>query len=165
MGQVTIWRAYILYHYIPNLYVSRTCLRFTKYSFEVQWKIHFQTGRFLFQVFRLFYDNGNQKSPVCSYILKLNALLDASLEVPMKSCYSSYGLEPGGTACTLAWWINDVFYVSYVITVFLICFVLPICIMTVCYYKAIRFITWVGDGGQQENLEWTNEKDITKVWH
>ena len=78
-------------------------------------------------------------------------------------CYFSYGLEPGGTACTLAWWINDVFYVSYVITIFLICFVLPICIMTVCYYKAIRFITWVGDGGQQENLEWTNEKDITKV--
>ncbi len=79
-----------------------------------------------------------------------------------KFCFS-FGLEPGKTACTIAWWINDVFYVSYVMTVFFICFVLPLCVMTACYYKAIRFIAWVGDGGRQENLEWTNEKDITKV--
>ena len=55
------------------------------------------------------------------------------------------------------------FYQSYTLTVFLVCYMFPIGIMSFCYFRVISFIKKVGPGGANENLEWTNEKDLTKV--
>ena len=77
--------------------------------------------------------------------------------------WSRYDLEPSGASCTIAWWYNDAGYVTYVMAVFVVCFLLPIGVMVYCYARVIAFVRMVGDGGRQENLEWTNEKEIVKV--
>ena len=73
------------------------------------------------------------------------------------------GMMLNQLAVRVAWWRNDAAYVSYVITVFVLGFVVPMVTMFYCYANVIGYVRKVGGGGGQENIEWTNEKAITKV--
>ncbi|XP_070549182.1 visual pigment-like receptor peropsin [Ptychodera flava] len=52
--------------------------------------------------------------------------------------WSSYSLDPNGTACTINWMDNDGGYISFVCCVFVVCFVVPIGVMCFDYYAVYR---------------------------
>ncbi|XP_045210768.1 visual pigment-like receptor peropsin [Mercenaria mercenaria] len=74
-----------------------------------------------------------------------------------------YALDPSGTACMVTWTDDTRMYTSYVMSVFVSSFLIPSVIIVFCYVNTWRFIRSVGDGGRQENVEWTHEKQVAKM--
>ncbi|XP_077996730.1 visual pigment-like receptor peropsin [Glandiceps talaboti] len=74
-------------------------------------------------------------------IVWFNALIWAL--VPLFG-WSSYVLEPDNTACTIHWMKNDTYYISYVSCVFVVCFLIPFCLMTFDYHAVYRRMARAG---------------------
>lgn len=74
-----------------------------------------------------------------------------------------YSLDPTGTACTVSWTFKSMSYVTYVLSIFVASFLLPGIVIIYCYVRTWQFIIKVGEGGAQENIEWTHEKQVAKV--
>ncbi|KAK6165173.1 hypothetical protein SNE40_023616 [Patella caerulea] len=77
--------------------------------------------------------------------------------------WSKYALDPSHIACLLGLANPDIELIAYIMCIFIVCFVIPVLIISVSYYKTWQQIKGIGDGGAQENIEWTNHKQITKM--
>ena len=52
---------------------------------------------------------------------------------------------------------------TYVLSIFIASFLVPGIVIIYCYVRTWQFILIVGEGGAQENIEWTHEKQVAKV--
>ncbi|CAI9726855.1 visual pigment-like receptor peropsin [Octopus vulgaris] len=78
------------------------------------------------------------------------------------SGWGRYAEEAGGIACAVDWESRDHSMTTYITTIFVVCFLIPLLIISVCYARVCLFIRKLGHG-TQENPEWTNQKDVTKM--
>ncbi|XP_072050592.1 visual pigment-like receptor peropsin [Amphiura filiformis] len=86
--------------------------------------------------------------------------------------WASYGLEPHDTGCGVNWLQNDASFISYVLSLTAGCFILPILIMSFCYWKAKSILYAVSamnsastneDNISALNADWANQQEITKL--
>ena len=56
------------------------------------------------------------------------------------SCFDSFEKRAPGTGCSVAWESRDAVSVSYVIVIFITCFLLPLAVITFSYYKLLKAI-------------------------
>ncbi|XP_071106490.1 visual pigment-like receptor peropsin [Haliotis cracherodii] len=77
--------------------------------------------------------------------------------------WSRYALEPSNIACLIDLRVRDAGFISYVIMIFLICFLFPLVVIGLAYVHTLKVMRAIGEGGAQENVEWTNEKQTTKM--
>ncbi|XP_052775130.1 visual pigment-like receptor peropsin [Mya arenaria] len=76
----------------------------------------------------------------------------------------NYAAERTGIACLVSIRNSRMQYMSYVMSVFITSFLLPSLIITYCYANTWKFLKTLGDGRLQENIEWTHEKQIAKLF-
>ncbi|PIK53973.1 putative visual pigment-like receptor peropsin [Apostichopus japonicus] len=50
--------------------------------------------------------------------------------------WSRYDIEPSGISCAVDYHNNDIYYVSYIVALFAVCFVVPLTVMVTCYWMA-----------------------------
>ncbi|KAK3789667.1 hypothetical protein RRG08_017356 [Elysia crispata] len=55
--------------------------------------------------------------------------------------WNEYTLEGIGIACSVTWYRQDAGYKSYIVFVFIFCFILPLCVMLFCYLKIARTVS------------------------
>ncbi|ESO83928.1 hypothetical protein LOTGIDRAFT_155231 [Lottia gigantea] len=77
--------------------------------------------------------------------------------------WSQYTIDSSAIACLLDLSRPEIGLILYILAIFIFCFVIPLTIVGITYYKAWMKILEIGDGGAQENIEWTNHKQITKM--
>lgn len=76
--------------------------------------------------------------------------------------WGSYGLEPSLQSCTINWRHNDTAYKSFTLTYFVLGYLVPLCIVIVCYRSSVKHIlaprlpqrVWAADA-------WANEDTVT----
>ncbi|XP_048758698.1 visual pigment-like receptor peropsin [Ostrea edulis] len=109
----------------------------------------------------LYCDFGKRHYFIVSILLWTNCTIWAAAPFMGWSCYD---LDDTGVLCTVSWTCNGrAAFSSFVYSVALVCYILPFCVIVVCYRKTYLFIKSVGAGGSQENIEWTHQKQITKM--
>ncbi|KAF8781582.1 visual pigment-like receptor peropsin [Argiope bruennichi] len=77
--------------------------------------------------------------------------------------WGRYGMEPSVTTCTIDWQHNDSNYKSFILVYFVLGFMVPLAIITVCYFaiaRRIRKNTVTKQRGVVHD-QWTNERSIT----
>ena len=75
--------------------------------------------------------------------------------------------------CGINWLDNDISFISYILSLTVACFVLPLTLMTFCYWKAksvLYAVSAMNSASTNEdnigalNADWANQKEITKVY-
>lgn len=98
---------------------------------------------------------------IVSVLLWTNCMIWAAAPFMGWGCYDN---DVTGVLCTITWTCNGrAAFASFIYALSVVCFILPCCIITVSYRKTYQFIKAVGAGGSQENIEWTHQKQITKM--
>ncbi|XP_037011825.2 visual pigment-like receptor peropsin isoform X2 [Artibeus jamaicensis] len=79
--------------------------------------------------------------------------------------WASYAPDPTGATCTINWRKNDVSFVSFTMTVIAINFLVPLAVMSYCYYHVARSITCRAAGNCTAFLsrDWSDQVAVTKM--
>ncbi|XP_023565897.1 visual pigment-like receptor peropsin [Octodon degus] len=79
--------------------------------------------------------------------------------------WASYAPDPTGATCTINWRKNDVSFVSYTMTVIAVNFIVPLAVMSYCYFHVTRCIRrhTAGDCPRDLNRDWSDQVDVTKM--
>ncbi|XP_071542347.1 visual pigment-like receptor peropsin isoform X2 [Panulirus ornatus] len=78
--------------------------------------------------------------------------------------WASYGYEPSLTTCTIDWQKNDASYKWFIMVSCFMVYLLPLIIITTCYYQASRYLHQARQSGDSTSaLDWANEKNVTKM--
>ncbi|XP_042881084.1 visual pigment-like receptor peropsin [Penaeus japonicus] len=78
--------------------------------------------------------------------------------------WASYGYEPSVTTCTINWQQNDTSYKWYIMTVTVMVYFVPLCLMCSCYYQAARFLHRAHETGDAVySYDWASERNVTKM--
>ncbi|XP_045676309.1 visual pigment-like receptor peropsin [Phyllostomus hastatus] len=79
--------------------------------------------------------------------------------------WASYAPDPTGATCTINWRKNDVSFVSFTMTVIVINFLVPLTVMSYCYYHVARSIACRTAGNCTDFLsrDWPDQVAVTKM--
>ncbi|ROT69935.1 peropsin [Penaeus vannamei] len=78
--------------------------------------------------------------------------------------WASYGYEPSVTTCTINWQQNDTSYKWYIMTVTVLVYFVPLCLMCSCYYQAAKFLHRAHETGDAVySYDWASERNVTKM--
>ncbi|XP_042908074.1 visual pigment-like receptor peropsin [Parasteatoda tepidariorum] len=79
--------------------------------------------------------------------------------------WGRYGLEPSITTCTIDWQHNDSSYKSFLLVYFVLGFMVPLTIITVCYCAIARRVRKNTATRQRGVIhdQWSNERSITSM--
>ncbi|XP_071829088.1 visual pigment-like receptor peropsin isoform X2 [Apostichopus japonicus] len=85
--------------------------------------------------------------------------------------WSRYDIEPSGISCAVDYHNNDIYYVTYIVALFAVCFVVPLTVMVTCYWmaqsvmsKRVEVQNAITEGASAPiNVEWCNQKEVTQM--
>ncbi|GFY41587.1 visual pigment-like receptor peropsin [Trichonephila inaurata madagascariensis] len=75
--------------------------------------------------------------------------------------WGRFGLEPSVTTCTIDWQHNDSNYKSFILVYFVLGFMVPLVIISVCYFAIARRLRRNAKQRGVIHDQWTNERSIT----
>ncbi|KAJ8022396.1 Visual pigment-like receptor peropsin [Holothuria leucospilota] len=85
--------------------------------------------------------------------------------------WSSYAIEPSLTSCAIDYQTNDMHYITYLVALFIVCFVVPLCVMVFCYWRTHSVMSKreeiqnaiTEESAAPINAEWCNQKEVTQM--